>query len=137
MQKTAAGESTLFLYRRERFAVRSGHGAAVGRPSLGFCFSRPDSQEVSEYSLSEETDLVNGMENNFAGLGEHWPDSRYIMIDLSSGQSDSYPFGPWRCVYDTETGEFSVPPDCIEFNKTSAAKNRDDQKAWKAKTTKP
>ena len=133
MQKIAAGESTLFLYHREGWRFVPATARPLGDLAWDFFSNQPESDETDSHTLSPEADLVNGLQNNFASLGEHWPDSRYILIDLSSGESGTYPFGPWRCAYDMELGRFSVPPDCAKFNETSAARNWDDQKQWKAK----
>jgi hypothetical protein len=53
-------------------------------------------------------------------MGQHWPDSRFIVISLSfdtQGDEEKTPWiEDWHCVYDTKTGEFSVPPDFSENN---------------------
>ena len=134
MQKTAAGVSTLFLYHREGQSFVPANARQLGDLAWDFLSTQPDDPTViSGVELSPETDLVAGMPDNYAQLGEHWPNSRYIVIDLFSGESDSYPFGPWRCVYDTQTAKFSVPPDCAQFNRTNAARQKNDQRAWIAR----
>ena len=64
--------------------------------------------------------LLKGMEENYAWMGRHWPDSRYIVISLSfdaQGEDKPLPWiEGWRCVYDTKTSAFSVPPDFAENN---------------------
>jgi hypothetical protein len=132
-QKIAAGESTLFLYHRAGDLFVPATARQLGDLAWDYFLSRPGSPDVDREDLSPETRLVGGMESNYANLDEHWPDSRYLVIDLTSGESGTYPLGPWRCVYDTQTGEFSVPPDAVEFNEGNAEKNRDDQRAWMAK----
>jgi len=59
--------------------------------------------------------LIKWMEENCAWTGQHWPDSRYVVISLSFDmQGEDIP-GPWiegwHCVYDLKTGAFSVPPE--------------------------
>lgn len=60
------------------------------------------------YSLDHaQTMLLKGMDDNYAGMGEHWPDSRYIVISLSfdtQGKKPSPWIEDWRCVYDVKTG---------------------------------
>jgi hypothetical protein len=73
------------------------------------------------YSLDHmRADLLKGMEENYAWLGEHWPDSRYVVISLSfdmQGQDEPAPWiEGWRCVYDVKTGTFSVPSSFAEIN---------------------
>ena len=64
--------------------------------------------------------LVKGTEENYAWMGQHWPDSRYIVISLSFDMQGEETPGPWiegwRCFYDLKTGAFSVPPDFAENN---------------------
>lgn len=118
MQKIAAGESTLFLYKRSGFAfVPATAKKSLGDLAWDYYFSLPDSHGIDRNNLSPETILVKGMDDNYASLGEHWPDSRYIVIDLLSGESGTAVLGPWRCLYDTTTNSFSIPPDFAAFNK--------------------
>jgi hypothetical protein len=60
------------------------------------------------------------MEENYAWMGQHWPDSRYVVIDLSfdmQGEDVKAPWiEGWHCVYDLKTGAFSVPADFTENN---------------------
>jgi hypothetical protein len=63
------------------------------------------------YSLDHASaGLVAGMEENYAGLGQHWPANRYIVISLSfdiQGKEKPSPWiEGWRCVYDLKTGAF-------------------------------
>jgi hypothetical protein len=127
MQKIAAGESTLFLYRREGDHFVSATDHPLGDLAWDYFFSRPESHGIDRSNLSPETILVKGMDNNYASLGEHWPDSRYIVIDLSSGESGTAVLGPWRCVYDTKTGHFSVPDDFARFNQHAADGGKDSK----------
>jgi hypothetical protein len=64
--------------------------------------------------------LIKGLEDNYAWMGQHWPDSRYLVISLSfdaQGEDKPAPWiEAWRCVYDLKTGTFSVPPAFAEHN---------------------
>jgi len=131
MQKIAAGESTLFLYHREGLRFVPATSRQLGDLAWDFFSTQPDSSYASSAELSPETDLVAGMDNNYVSLGEHWSDSRYVVIDLSSGESATYPLGPWRCMYDTQTGHFSVPPEMAKFNCNRAKDQAADQEYWK------
>ena len=57
---------------------------------------------------------------NYASLGQHWPDSRYLVISLSfDAQGEDRPLPwveDWRCVFDTKTDRFSIPADFAENN---------------------
>jgi len=117
MQKVAAGESTLFLYKRESVRFVPATAKPLGDLAWDYFFSRPEFKNLGDPTLSPETDLVKGMNDNYAWMGEHWPNSRYIVISLGSGESHTFVLGPWRCVYDTKTGTFSIPPDFAAFNK--------------------
>jgi hypothetical protein len=123
MQKIAAGESTLFLYHRQGFQFVPATPKALGDMAWDYFFSRPDAKGIDGSNLSPETDLVKGMDDNYAWMGEHWPDSRYIVISLGSGESHTVELGPWRCVYDMKTGKFSVPSDIDAFNQKQKAGN--------------
>ena len=50
--------------------------------------------------------LVKGMEENYAWMGKHWPDSRYVVLSLSfdsQGEDKPLPWiEDWRCVYRSE-----------------------------------
>jgi hypothetical protein len=117
-QKIAAGESTLFLYHRTADGYVPATPKRFGDMAWDFFFAQPEAKGIDHGNLSPETILVRGMADNYAWMGEHWPDSRYIVIGLGSGESGTTPIGPWHCVYDTRTGAFSIPPDIAAFNKS-------------------
>jgi len=124
MQKIAAGESTLFLYKRDGFRFVPATAKPLGDLAWDYFFTRPESHGIDRSNLSPETILVKGMDDNYAWMGQRWPDSRYIVISLSSGESGTTILGPWRCAYDTKTGIFSVPPDFAKFNLKSEKSNK-------------
>jgi hypothetical protein len=89
-----------------------------------YFFTQPESKGVDSRNLSPETDLQKGMEDNYAWLGVHWPDSRYVVISLESGESHTTVVGPWQCRYDMKTGQFDVTPEMARFNRDAAKSNK-------------
>ena len=132
MQKLGAGYQTLFLYRRKGYQFSPATTKPLGDLAWDYFFSTPASKGMHRdpkdpYALDHATvGLVKGMEENYAWLGQHWPDSRYIVISLSfdtQGEEKPSPWiEGWHCVYDLKTGAFSVPPDFAE-NNAKAVKN--------------
>jgi hypothetical protein len=106
MQKLGAGYHTLFLYRRTGDQFSPATPKPLGDMAWDYFFSQP---------LSKMLHLVQGMDDNYAGMGKHWPDSRYIVLTLSfdsQGEDKPLPWiDGWRCVFDTKTGQFSIPVD--------------------------
>ena len=127
-----------------RHVVRTSGTPSVtkGEPGIKQClttdfekdyfFSTPASKGMHRdpkdpYALDHATvGLVKEMEENCTWLGQHWPDSRYIVISLSfdtQGEEKPSPWiEGWHCVYDLKTGAFSVPPDFAD-NNAKAVKN--------------
>src|ERR1700755_2916261 len=79
--------------------------------------SRPDWRKLvkaPEYHASAV--LLDGLEENYRGLGVDWPANRYLLIAMS-GDADVRGHKPmqtgvvngWRCRYDLQTGKFDVP----------------------------
>jgi hypothetical protein len=132
MQKLGAGYQTLFLYRRKGYQFSPATTKPLGDLAWDYFFSTPASKGMHRdpkdpYALDHATvGLVKGMEENYAWMGQHWPDSRYIVITLSfdtQGEEKPSPWiEGWHCVYDLKTGAFSVPPDFAE-NNAKAVKN--------------
>jgi hypothetical protein len=126
MQKLGAGYQTLFLYRRNGYQFSPATPKPLGDLAWDYFFSTPASKGMRRdpkdpYSLGHAfVGLIKGMEENYAGMGQHWPDSRFIVISLSfdtQGDEEKTPWiEDWHCVYDTKTGSFSVPPDFAENN---------------------
>jgi hypothetical protein len=125
MQKLAAGYSTLVLYRRKGYQFIPATKKPLGDLAWDYFFGLPASKGMhrdpkDRYSPDHaEAILVKGMEDNYAWMGEHWPDSRYIVISLSfdnQGEKPSPWIEGWHCVYDLKTRAFSVPPDFAENN---------------------
>ena len=132
MQKLGAGYQTLFLYRRKGYQFSPATTKPLGDLAWDYFFSTPASKGMHRdpkdpYALDHATvGLVKGMEENYAWLGQHSPDSRYIVITLSfdtQGEEKPSPWiEGWHCVYELKTGAFSVPPDFAE-NNAKAVKN--------------
>jgi hypothetical protein len=124
MQKLGSGSQTLFLYRRNGYQFSPATKEALGDLAWDYFFTTPTSKGM--YRNPENgpdhafVALVKGMEENYAWMGEHWPDSRYVVISLSfdmQGEDVKAPWiEDWHCVYDLKTGVFSVPPDFAENN---------------------
>jgi hypothetical protein len=132
MQKLGAGYQTPFLYRRKGYQFSPATTKPFGDLTWDYFFSTPASTGMHRdpkdpYALDHAmVGLVKGMEENYAWLGRHRPDSRYIVISLSfdtQGEEKPSPWiEGWHCVYDLRTGAFSVPPDFAD-NNAKAVKN--------------
>jgi len=126
MQKQGAGYQTLFLYRRKGYQFSPATTKPLGDLAWDYFFATPASKGMHRdprdpYALDHAfVGLVKGMEENYAWMGQHWPDSRYAVISLSfdmQGEEDKTPWiEGWHCVYDLTTGSFSVPPDFTANN---------------------
>lgn len=117
-QKIGSGTSTLYLYR----LVSQGHVAAASKRPLGdlawaYLKTRPDWRKIKKApEYHQSASLLEGLEDNYRGLGVHWPANRYLLITLS-GDADIRGRKPmqtsvvhgWRCRYDLQTGKFDVP----------------------------
>jgi hypothetical protein len=134
MQKLGAGYQTLFLYHRKGDQFSPATTRPLGDLAWDYFFTTPASKGMhrvprDRYSLGHAfAGLIKGMEENYAGMGQHWPDSRYIVIGLSfDTQGDERPspwIEGWRCVYDLKTQAFSVPPDFTEHNAKAVRDSR-------------
>ena len=116
VQKQGSGEATLYLYRL------TPEGRVTSRKPLGdlawdFMKTRPDWRKIlkkPEYHISVYP--LDGLEDNYRGLGVDWPANRYLLLTLS-GEADvkgrkreqTGVVNGWRCRYDLETGKFDVP----------------------------
>ncbi len=126
MQKTGAGSQTLFLYRRKGYEFPPATAKPLGELAWDYFFTTPVSKGMhrdpqNPYALDHAfVGLVKGIEENYAWMGKHWPDSRYIVISLSfdmQGEATKAPWiEGWQCVYDLKSGAFSVLPDFAENN---------------------
>jgi hypothetical protein len=126
MQKLGAGYGTLFLYRKKGYQFLPATKKPLGDLAWDYFFDSPVSKALHRDpkdwdSLDHaQAILLKGMDDNYAWLGEHWPDSRYVVISLSfdaQGEEKTLPWiEGWRCVYDLKNRKFSVPADFAEHN---------------------
>ena len=126
MQKLGAGYQTLFLYRRNGYEVSSATQKPLGDLAWDYFFGLPMSKKLhrdpkNRDSLNHvQAVLIEGLDDNYAWLGQHWPDSRYLVISLSfdaQGEDKPAPWiEGWRCLYELKTGTFTVPAAFAEHN---------------------
>jgi len=124
MQKTGAGYQMLFLYRRNGYQFSPATKKPLSEMAWDYFFTTPASKGMHRDPKNPYhafAALIKGMEENYAWLGEHWPDSRYVVISLTfdmQGEDDKTApwIEDWHCVYDLKTGAFSVPADFAENN---------------------
>jgi len=124
--KTGSGLSNALFVSQEGVSISPATTKPLGDLAWDYFFSTPASKGMHRdpkdpYALDHAfAGLLKGMEENYAWMGEHWPDSRYIVISLSfdtQGEEKPSPWiEGWHCVYDLKTGAFSVPPDFAENN---------------------
>ncbi|WP_065756283.1 hypothetical protein [Bradyrhizobium paxllaeri] len=128
MQKLGAGYQTLLLYRRDGDRFSPATTKPLGKLAWDYLFSLPVSKGMQRPLNHTQVHLLKGLDENYAWLGKHWPDSRYLVLSLSfdiQGQKKPSPWVEgWRCVYDMKTGKFTVPPAFADHNAT-AVKRRD------------
>jgi hypothetical protein len=123
MQGTGAGFATLLLYKRDGIRFVPATKKPLGELAWNYFFTQPISRGMPRDPNDlnhQRADLVKGMEENYAWLGMKWPHSRYLVISLQfdiQGNDKPTPWiEGWRCVYDTQTGKFSVPSAFAEHN---------------------
>ena len=126
MQGTGAGFQTLLLYKRQGDHFVAATEKPLGNLAWEYFFTQPISKDMPtqpDELNHKRADLLKGMEENYAWLGVKWPDSRYVVISLGfdiQGNDKPTPYiQGWRCVYDTQTGKFSVPATFAEHNAQS------------------
>jgi hypothetical protein len=119
MQKTGAGDASLYLYR----LAPQGFVAATKKPldELAWAYFKrlPDFRKVKPPDTHISAVLVKGVDDNYRWMGENWPDSHYLVISLSGDNTQHHQVRSvrgWRCRYDLEKGTFDVPPDFAENN---------------------
>jgi hypothetical protein len=126
MQKLGAGYHTLFLYRRSGHQFASATAKPLGDLAWAYFYSQPIAKEIKRDPKDHDSlnhaqvHLLKGLDENYAWLGQHWPDSRYLVISLTfdaQGEEKPLPWVEgWRCAYDMKTGQFSIPPDFADHN---------------------
>jgi hypothetical protein len=138
MQTLGAGYQTLFLYWRNGNGFSSATPKPLGDLAWDYFFGLPVAKRLhrdpkDRDSLNHvQAILIKGLEDNYAWLGQHWPDNRYLVISLSfdaQGEDKPAPWiEAWRCVYDLKTAAFSVPPAFAEHNAKAVKTPRADRK---------
>jgi hypothetical protein len=138
MQRLGAGYQTLFLYRRNGNEFTSATPKPLGDLAWDYFFGLPVAKKLHRDPKDRDSldhvqaILITGLEDNYAWLGQHWPDNRYLVISLSfdaQGEDKPAPWiEAWRCVYDLKTGAFSVLPAFAEHNAKAVKTPRADRK---------
>ena len=127
MQKTAAGEGTLYLYHLGPQGFAAATRKPLGDLAWAYFNSRPDSRKIKKPDFHIEAVLLKGTDDNYRWMGEKWPVSRYVVITLSgdvlpNGKHGQLPsVRGWRCRYDVKQGRFDAPPDFAEHNAKAIA----------------
>lgn len=126
MQKTGSGSQSLFLYRRTGFEFSAATQKPLSDMAWDYFWSSPTARKLRRNPKDRDSlshvfaALIKGMEENYAWLGQHWPDSRYVVISLNfdaQGEDKPLPYiEDWWCAYDLKTGKFSVPASFAEHN---------------------
>jgi len=117
LQKLDGGDSTLFLYHRTGDKFAPATTQPLGDLAWFFYSTQPETNAVRPLT-HRQAELIDGLADNYATMGEHWPDSRYLVISLSCNDT----MLGWRCIYDLQTGAFSVP-DNFRPSNTNALVN--------------
>jgi hypothetical protein len=126
LQKIGSGTQTLFLYRRNGLQFSEATPKPLAEMAWDYFYSQPVSRKMHRESKDRDSldhaqvNLVKGVDDNYASLGKHWPNSRYIVLSLSfdaQGEDKKLPWvEDWRVVFDTKTDKFSIPADFVEHN---------------------
>jgi hypothetical protein len=110
-------ERVSFFTRNDQVPRRSGLGLFLHYAGIKGDASKP---KGPVFARSRIRGTGQGDGENYAWMGQHWPDSRYVVIGLSFDMLGEDVPGPWiedwRCLYDLKTGAFSVPPDFADNN---------------------
>jgi hypothetical protein len=116
-QEIGSGTSTLHLYRLTPEGYVRASKQPLGELAWDFMKTRSDWRKIMKApEYHDSAYLVEGLEENYRGLGVDWPANRYLLISLS-GDADVKSRKPmqtgvvngWRCRYDLQTGKFDVP----------------------------
>ena len=77
-----------------------------------YFWSLPESKSIALPVYHDEAGLIRGFDENYRWMGEHWPENRYVVITLACvGADRKVSMEGWHCLYDLQTGRFSVPSD--------------------------
>ena len=129
MQKTAAGEATLYLYRLALEGFVAATLKPIGDLAWEYFNGLPDSRKIETPDFHISADLLKGTDENYRWLGVNWPHSRYLVITLSGDVSPNDQHRQirsvrgWRCRYDLKNKTFDVPPEFADHNAKAIAPN--------------
>ncbi|WP_059838828.1 hypothetical protein [Burkholderia ubonensis] len=125
MQKTGAGDGTLYLYRLGPRGFVSATNEPLGDLAWAYLRSRPEWKRVNRPKQHILADLLEGIDENYHSLGVSWPANRYLVITLSGDafikDHRNGTVHGWRCRYDLQTGKFDVPLVLSRHNATAIA----------------
>ena len=83
MQKLGSGTSTLHLYRLTPQGYVPASKKPLGDLAWAYMKTRPDWRKLVKAPEYHDTVyLVDGLEENYRGLGVDWPANRYLVIGL-------------------------------------------------------
>jgi len=126
MQKTGSGSQSLLLYRRNGFEFSAATPKPLSDMAWDYFWGTPTAKKLRRNPKDRDqlshvfAALVKGMDDNYAWLNQHWPDSRYVVISLNfdaQGEDKPLPYiEDWWCAYDLKTGKFTVPAAFAEHN---------------------
>ena len=126
MQKTGSGSQSLFLYRRNGFEFSAATPKPLSEMAWDYFWRSPAAKKLRRNPKDRDSlshvfaALVKGMDDNYAWLGQPWPDSRYVVISLNfdaQGEDKPLPYvEDWWCAYDLKTGTFAVPATFAKHN---------------------
>jgi hypothetical protein len=117
VQKQGSGEATLYLYRLTPQGYVAASKKPLGDLAWDYMKTRPEWRKIVKApEYHESVYPLDGLEDNYRGLGVDWPANRYLLLTLS-GEADvkgrkreqTGVVNGWRCRYDLETGKFDVP----------------------------
>ena len=116
MQKTGAGWSTLYLYKRDGATFKSATPREFGQMALDYFFEQPASKGFPREPDHLRIGLFDGLEKNYRALGEKWPGSRYVVVTIEGNTGIETRIDGWRCVYDLQDAKFFVPDSFAAHN---------------------
>jgi hypothetical protein len=131
MQKTGSGEMSLYLYRLGQNGFVTATTKPLDELAWNYFYSRSESRKVRKPDFHMMVGLVKGLDDNYASIGEKWPDNRYVVLTLWGEVSPNNHHGQissvrgWHCRYDLQTGKFDVPSDFAANNAKAIAPSSD------------
>jgi hypothetical protein len=117
VQKIGSGTATLHLYRLMPQGYVPTSKRPLGELAWDYMKTRPDWRKIVKApEYHESAYLLEGLKENYRGLGVDWPANRYLLIGLSADADvkgrkpmQTGVVNGWHCRYDLQTGQFDVP----------------------------